>query len=75
MIYPFLFDTFPELQKLAPVAEILAKYSGWGDLYDEWQLLRNDVPLYAVTYVDDMYVDFGKSESLVQSPIPVRFED
>jgi len=62
MIYPFLFDTSPELEKLADVAEILAKYSGWPELYDEWQLARNEVPLYAATFVDDMV---GTSESKI----------
>jgi hypothetical protein len=54
MIYPFLFDNFPELEKLKPVADILAEYSGWPDLYDEWQLARNEVPVYSATFVDDM---------------------
>jgi hypothetical protein len=62
MIYPFLFESFPELQKLKGVAEILAKYTEWPELYDEWQLAKNEVPLYAVTYVDDMYVDFGLAQ-------------
>lgn len=38
MIYPFMFDIFPELEKLAPVADLLAKYNGWPDLYDPWQV-------------------------------------
>jgi hypothetical protein len=54
MIYPFLFDNFPELEKLKPVADILAEFSGWPDLYDEWQLARNEVPVYSATFVDDM---------------------
>ncbi|CAL3964099.1 hypothetical protein PZA11_001535 [Diplocarpon coronariae] len=58
MIYPFLFEIFPELEKLGPVADIIAKYPAWPELYDKWQLARNEVPLYAATYVDDMYVDF-----------------
>lgn len=66
MIFSFHFDIFPELEKLAPVADILAKYSGWGDLYDEWQLLRNEVPLYAATFIDDMYVDFGLAQETVK---------
>lgn len=56
MIFPFQFDTMPELERLRPVADIIAQYSGWPELYDEWQLARNEVPLYAATYVDDMYV-------------------
>lgn len=54
MIYPFLFDNSPELEKLKPVAEALAEFSGWPDLYDEWQLARNEVPVYSATFVDDM---------------------
>lgn len=61
MVYPFLFDIFPELEKLAPVADILAKYSGWPELYDPFVLARNEVPLYAASFVDDMYVDIGFS--------------
>jgi len=53
MIFPFMFDIFPELEKIAQVADIIANYSGWPELYDEWQLARNEVPLYAATYVDD----------------------
>ncbi|KAM3065986.1 hypothetical protein ACMFMG_009793 [Clarireedia jacksonii] len=62
MIYPFMFQTSPELERLSPVAHHLAKYSDWPDLYDEWQLARNEVPLYSATYVDDMYVDFGLAQ-------------
>ncbi|KAF8863464.1 alpha/beta-hydrolase [Acephala macrosclerotiorum] len=62
MIFPFLFDIFPELEKLAPVADILAKYPGWTELYNQWQLARNEVPLYAATFVDDMYVDFDLAQ-------------
>lgn len=54
MIYPFLFENFPELENLKPVADILAEFSGWPDLYDEWQLARNEVPVYSATFVDDM---------------------
>lgn len=66
MIYPFFFETSLELQKLRPAAEIIAKYSEWPELYDEWQLARNEVPLYAATFVDDMYVDFGLAQEAVK---------
>ncbi|KAJ5032733.1 uncharacterized protein L3040_009327 [Drepanopeziza brunnea f. sp. 'multigermtubi'] len=62
MIYPFLFEIFPELEKLAPVAHLIAKCADWPPLYDQWQLARNDVPLYAATYVDDMYVDYDLAQ-------------
>ncbi|EHL03620.1 putative proline iminopeptidase [Glarea lozoyensis 74030] len=57
MIYPFLFDVFPELQKIGPAADIVAKFGDWPDLYDEWQLARNQVTLYAATYIDDIKTD------------------
>lgn len=41
MIYPFMFDIFPELEKLAPVADLLAKHTDWPDLYDPWQASHN----------------------------------
>ena len=66
MIYPFLFDFSPELEKLKEVADILAKYVDWPELYDKWQLARNEVPLYAATFVDDMYVDFGLAQETVK---------
>ncbi|TVY43534.1 Proline iminopeptidase [Lachnellula occidentalis] len=62
MIFPFLFDIFPELEKLAQVADIIANYTGWPDLYDESQLARNEVPLYSATYIDDMYVDYDLAQ-------------
>lgn len=65
MIYPFVLDTYPELKKLKGVAEILARYEGWGELYDVEKLGQNEVPVYAATFVDDMYVDF----ELVQQSI------
>ena len=58
MIYPFMFEVFPELEKLAPAAKIISEFSDWPELYDEWQLAKNEVPLYALTYIDDMYVDY-----------------
>ncbi|KAK4174959.1 Alpha/Beta hydrolase protein [Triangularia setosa] len=58
MVFPCFFDTYPTLRSLKPAAEALAKNSDWAeDLYDEEQLRRNEVPVYAVSYIDDMYVD------------------
>ncbi|KAL2154354.1 hypothetical protein VTH82DRAFT_3030 [Thermothelomyces myriococcoides] len=61
MVYPFYFSgtTGPELARMVDAAEVLAKTEEWDeDLYDEDQLCRNQVPVYAISYVDDMYVDF-----------------
>ncbi|KAF1839726.1 proline iminopeptidase [Decorospora gaudefroyi] len=61
MIYPFMFNCYPELCKLKAVAELLAKETDWPKLYDMEQLKKNEVPTYAAVYVDDMYVDFDLS--------------
>ncbi len=66
MIYPFAFDTFPELKRVKEAANLLAEYEDWPALYDEWQLARNEVPVYAATFVDDMYVDFGLVQESVR---------
>ena len=54
-----MFDTYPELKKLKEVAQILAHYRDWPDLYDKGQLAQNEVPLYAASFLDDACVDFG----------------
>jgi hypothetical protein len=59
MIYQFMFEVFPELKKLARAANIIAEYSDWPELYDMVQLAQNEVPLYSLTYIDDIYVDYG----------------
>jgi len=58
MIYEDMFDSYTELRPLYDVANILATTIEWPALYDERQLARNDVPVYAATYLDDMYVHF-----------------
>ncbi len=61
MIYPWMFEDYSELRKLDDVANMIANDSDWADLYDEEQLARNQVPTYACSYVEDMYVDFDLS--------------
>ncbi|KAF2198767.1 alpha/beta-hydrolase [Delitschia confertaspora ATCC 74209] len=61
MIFPFMHSTFTELIKLRTVAETLATTSTWPALYSLDQLSKNEVPVYAAAYYDDMYVDFDLS--------------
>ncbi|KAH6660157.1 Alpha/Beta hydrolase protein [Truncatella angustata] len=68
MVYPFFFDTCDELKKLKDTAQILAKYEQWPALYDEAQLRKNEVPVYAAIY-EDMYVypeDSRKTASIIK---------
>ncbi|CAN9096194.1 unnamed protein product [Alternaria alternata] len=61
MIYPFMFDVYPELAKLKTVGKLLAEEKDWPQLYDKEQLKKNEVPTYAAVYIDDMYVDLDLS--------------
>jgi pimeloyl-ACP methyl ester carboxylesterase len=61
MIYPFMFECYPELKKLKTVGNLLAEEKDWPKLYDVEQLKKNEVPTYAAVYHDDMYVDFDLS--------------
>lgn len=56
-----MFESYSELNEIRETAEILATTSDWPALYDEAQLAKNEVPVYAAIYVDDMYVPFDLS--------------
>ena len=62
MIYPWMFDTYPRLKPLKAAAEILAQDDSWPMLYDIAKLRRNQVPVAAAVYYDDMYVHREFSE-------------
>ncbi|OJJ99919.1 hypothetical protein ASPACDRAFT_43554 [Aspergillus aculeatus ATCC 16872] len=57
-IFSDMFESYDELKDLKPVAELLARSSDWGQLYNEAQLARNEVPVYVATAVEDMYVSY-----------------
>jgi pimeloyl-ACP methyl ester carboxylesterase len=61
MIYPWMFSTDPALEPLWEAAQLLALREDWPDLYDTEQLARNEVPVVAAVYHDDMYVDTADS--------------
>ncbi len=61
MIYPWMFDEIRSLRPFREAAERLAAHSGWPALYDPVRLAGNQVPVAAVVYHDDMYVDAGLS--------------
>jgi len=61
MIYPWMFDEVAALRPFRAAAEALAAREGWPDLYDLDVLARNEVPVEAAVYFDDMFVDAGLS--------------
>ncbi|TGZ78654.1 alpha/beta-hydrolase [Ascodesmis nigricans] len=61
MVYPHVLDEYTELRQMKDVANKIAESTDWPPLYDVDQLKKNDVPVYAAIYVDDMYVDYAFS--------------
>ncbi|WP_369354972.1 alpha/beta fold hydrolase [Streptomyces sp. cg2] len=61
MIYPWMFREIKGLRPFADAADLLAQRTDWPLLYDPQRLAANQVPLAAVVYHDDMYVDAGLS--------------
>ncbi|QDZ21412.1 alpha/beta-hydrolase [Chloropicon primus] len=66
MVFPFMFDEVKQLRPLQEASEILAMKSDWPPLYDEGQLLRNEVRAAAAVYFEDMYVDLNLSLETAQ---------
>ncbi|MFT6793136.1 MAG: hypothetical protein ACJAR1_001126, partial [Rubritalea sp.] len=62
MVSPGMLDDHKSLQPLKQVAEILAQKADWCALYDLDQLAKNEVPVSAISYYDDMYVPVEWSE-------------
>lgn len=62
MIYPWMFDTYPQLRPLKQAAEIIASDASWPVLYDVEKLKKNRVPVAAAVYFDDRYVHCEFSE-------------
>jgi pimeloyl-ACP methyl ester carboxylesterase len=62
MIYPWMFDVYPQLVPLKAAADLLARDASWPQLYDIERLRANTVPVAAAVYYDDMYVHREFSE-------------
>ncbi|GAA1414179.1 alpha/beta hydrolase [Glutamicibacter uratoxydans] len=57
MIFRWHFSEDPALRPLEDVARVLAEYEHFGPLYDLDVLAKNNVPVAAAVYHDDVYVD------------------
>lgn len=69
MIYPWMFEDYAELRKVSDVAHRVAADPDWPALFDKKQLAKNEVPVYAVSYAEDMYVD---SEFAAETAAKIR---
>ncbi|WP_406399033.1 alpha/beta hydrolase [Streptomyces sp. NBC_00879] len=61
MVYPWMFRDITGLRPFADAADLLADRADWPPLYDPRRLAANQVPLSAIVYHDDMYVDAALS--------------
>jgi pimeloyl-ACP methyl ester carboxylesterase len=59
MAFPWMFDEVRLLRPFAPAVHELAARAEWSPLYDLDRLAANEVPVAAVVYHDDMFVDSG----------------
>ncbi|MFC6356819.1 alpha/beta fold hydrolase [Luethyella okanaganae] len=57
MMYPWMFEEIRALRPFRDAVSLLAAREEWRALYDLEVLAANEVPLAAVVYHDDMYVD------------------
>ncbi len=60
-VFPWMWDDYAGLRAHREAAEILARHP-WPRLYDADRLARNDVPVAATVYVDDVYVERSFAE-------------
>lgn len=61
MMFPWMFDDIRSLRPFKAGVEALAARESYSELYDPARLATNDVPVSAVVYYDDLYVDAGLS--------------
>ncbi len=77
-IFPWMFSQVRALRPFQAVAEELAARQEWPLLYDVERLAANEVPVAAVQYVDDPYVDLdlavGTADALGNSQVWVTNE-
>lgn len=57
MMFSWMFREVRSLHPFAEAADLLAAKDDWPPLYDLDRLARNEVPLCAAVYYDDLYVD------------------
>jgi len=56
MIYPWMFTDIAQLTPYHDLAQRLAEFEGWNQLYDLDVLRANNVPVAAIVYYEDMCV-------------------
>jgi pimeloyl-ACP methyl ester carboxylesterase len=60
-VFPWMWNEYSGLRAHGAAAQLLSEHA-WPRLYDADRLARNDVPVAATVYVDDMHVDRAFAE-------------
>lgn len=66
MCFDWYTELDPVLQSMARATDMIAAYSNWGPLYDLEQLHQNTVPVAALVYTDDVFVERNLSMASAQ---------
>jgi proline iminopeptidase len=61
MMFPWMFEEIRSLRPFRAGVEALARRKSYSQLYDLARIKANDVPIAAIVYFDDLYVDAGLS--------------
>ncbi len=57
MFFPWMFEEIRLLRPFGPAVDLLQQRTDWPARYDHARLAANEVPVAAVVYFDDLYVD------------------
>ncbi|NUR27247.1 MAG: alpha/beta fold hydrolase [Catenulispora sp.] len=66
-MFPWMLRQIRGLRPFAEAAEVLAAWTDWPPLYDAQRLAANPVPVAAIVYHDDMYVDAELSSATLRT--------
>ncbi|XP_078439212.1 alpha/beta-Hydrolases superfamily protein [Wolffia australiana] len=61
MVFPWVFEEVGALRHLKEAAHLLSEKQDWPPLYDVATLNKNEVPVAAAVYYEDVYVNFKLS--------------
>lgn len=62
-IYPWMFEDYSELRRVQDPANRVAADADWPALFDETQLAKNEVPVYAAAY-EEVSVLHGRHDGI-----------
>ncbi|EFX00792.1 proline iminopeptidase [Grosmannia clavigera kw1407] len=74
-VYPFHYSQFAALRPLRAVADLLAQKADWDPLFDAQRLRANTVPVAALAYERDMFVDAALGRQTYHATGAMRYDE